>query len=164
MKIARFFMFFVCLVSLFHFSGCQKPGNPDGRLDVSGKITLNGGPFKGASMCTITFTPVDSSDQETLSTTFNADSGKYLLTMQDALKPGKYKVRLYATAVYDRKTKGPVGPATLDSDVYHIVLIPPKFNKDSTIEFEVVSGKKNVFDYDIKDELIFEEADNGDKK
>lgn len=130
--------------------------NPDGRLDVSGKITLNGKSFDGATVSTIAFTSIDSPTNESLMTTFNTKTGHYLLTMQDGLKPGKYRVRLNAIALYDRRTNQPSVPETPDWDIYQVVLIPPEFNKNSTIEFEVVEGKKNVFDFDIKGELVFE--------
>lgn len=158
MKDARFLLLLLGLILLFYFPGCRKVKNPDGRLDVSGKITLNGKSFEGASRSTITFTPLDSPESETLTTTFNTKTGRYLLTRQDGLKPGKYRVRLYAIAQYDRKTNQPISPATLDDDVYQVVLIPKEFNVDSTIEFEVAANKKNVFDYDIKGELIFDDS------
>ena len=40
-----------------------------------------------------------------------------------------------------------------DGQGYMVSLVPPEFNEQSTIEFEVVAGQKNVFDYDIKTEL-----------
>ena len=54
-------------------AGCGKLPNPDGRLDVSGKITLNGGPFEGAEMCSIRFAPCDDNPQNDANfTTFNS--------------------------------------------------------------------------------------------
>jgi hypothetical protein len=138
------------------FSGCKgKPANPDGRMDVSGKITLNGGQFEGAEMCAIAFIPIDDPSLISSSTTFNNKTGKYLLTLQDGLKPGKYKVAITAQAVYDKRTKKPITTETPEGADYRVALVPPEFNKESTIEFEVVKDKNNVFDYDVKTELKF---------
>ncbi|MCL2119006.1 MAG: hypothetical protein FWH27_11325 [Planctomycetaceae bacterium] len=143
-----------CLGVLVCLSGCQrKLHNPDGRMDVSGKITFNGGPFEGAEMCAIAFVPVDEPSLGSSSTTFNSKTGKYLLTFQDGLKPGKYRVSITAQAVYDRKTNKPVTAETLEGQDYRVTLVPPEFNKNSTIEYEVEKGKKNVFDYDVKAEI-----------
>jgi len=148
------FVLTACLFGLF--SGCKgRPANPDGRLDVSGKITLNGGAFVGADMCIIAFIPIDAGDPPSgvSSTMFDPKTGKYLLTLQDGLKPGKYKVAISARGVYDKKTKAPVTPETAEGNEYFVTLVPPEFNKESKIEFEVVKGKKNVFDFDVKAEL-----------
>lgn len=148
----RFLISIIC-IALLTFIGCGKPPNPDGRLDVSGKITLNGGPFPGAEMCGIAMIPLDDKSAGNSSTTFNRETGEYLFTRQDGLKPGKHKVVITAQAVYDRTTKKPVTPETKEGDDYRINLVPEEFNKNSTIEFEVKSGEKNVFNYDVKTEL-----------
>lgn len=158
MKYKIFFtLSILCCVSLC-LSGCGKPGNPDGRLDVSGKITLNGGSFEGAEICTIKMIPLeDNSSLDSPSTTFNSKNGSYLFTMQDGLKPGKYKVSIMASALYDKKTKKPVTPQTGELDEYRVQLVPPEFNKNTTLEFEVVKGQKNVFDYDVAGQLNFDQ-------
>jgi hypothetical protein len=147
----KHFLLLLCLLLLV--SGCGKPPNPDGRLDVSGKITLNGGGFPGAEMCGVGLIPVDDQSLGSSSTTFHRDTGEFLFTRQDGLKPGKYKVVISAQAVFDRKTKQPVTPETMEGDDYKVNLVPAEFNKNSTLEFEVVAGKKNVFNYDVKTEL-----------
>lgn len=157
MKYARISFLLAFFCSLLCFCGCGKPKNPDGRLDVSGKITLNGGPFEGAEVCNITMIPMDDTSTAPSSTTFNSKNGQFLFTMQDGLKPGKHKVSITATALYDKKTKKPVTPETGELNEYRVQLVPPEFNKDSTIEFEVVQGQKNVFDYDIKTDLNFDQ-------
>jgi hypothetical protein len=50
---------------------------------------------------------------------------------------------------YDKKTDKPVTAATLIGDTYMVKVIPDDYNANSKIEFEVVKGKKNVFNYDI---------------
>ena len=154
MKSLRFSILLCCLYALLLLPGCnRKPPNPDGRMDVSGTITLNGGQFEGAEMCAIAFTPIDDPSLGSSSTTFNAKTGKFLLTLQDGLKPGKYRVAITAQAVYDRKTNKPITAETGEGMDYRVTLVPPEFNKESQIEFEVVKDKKNVFEYDVKAEI-----------
>lgn len=158
MKNSRFLLSLLFIVLSLHFSGCQKAENPDGRLDVSGRITLNGGSFKDVDMSSIIFISVDNPEREIHSGRFDSKTGKYLLTRQSGLLPGKYKVRFGASSMYDIKTEKPVTGDTQDGDEYHVQFIPPQFGSESTIEFEVVAGKKNIFDYDIKGDLIFDDS------
>jgi len=130
----------------------------DGRLDVRGTITCNDGPFQGTNLTTIIFEPVGDPSSCSSTAAFDPDTGKYLCTMQDGLKPGKYRVRIVVQTQYDRKTNQPTGPDFEKTDeddwkVNFVPLLPQEFNEKSTLEFEVVDGKKNVFDYDIKAEL-----------
>lgn len=158
MKNARFLLPLLVVVSLLAFSGCRETKNPEGRLDVSGKITLNGGPFKDVDMSSVIFTSVDDPEREIHAARFDGKTGKYLLTKQNGLLPGKYKVRLGASSMYDIKTGEPATGNTRDGDEYHVQLIPPQYGSESTLEFEVVDGKKNVFDCDIKGDLIFDDS------
>ena len=155
---ARFLLSLLFVVLLLHFSGCQKVENPDGRLDVSGRISLNGGPFEGVNMCSIVFTSADNPESEIHSARFDSKTGSYLLTRQNGLLPGKYKVRFGASTMYDIKTGKPATGDTRDGDEYHVQFIPPKYGTESKLEFEVIDGRKNVFDYDIKDDLIFDDS------
>lgn len=148
-----FSIFVLFILFLLFMNGCNKPPNPDGRMDVSGKITFNDGPFIGADMCAIAFTPIDDPSLGSSSIIFNGNTGKYLLTKQDGLKPGRYKVTITAQAVYDKRTHKPITAETLEGDDYRVRLVPPEFNKESKIEFEVVKNKNNVFNYNIKTTL-----------
>lgn len=154
MKLIRFSLLLCCLSMLLCLSGCKGQKNPDGRLDVSGTLTLNGGPFVNVNSSMIIFEPLDDKSLGFSSTPFDASTGKYLCTKQDGLKPGKYRVKIIAQALYDKRTKKPVAPdfgsgqddaSQDDGQGYFVPLIPPEFNEKSTIEFEVESGKKNVF-------------------
>ena len=150
------FILFLC--SLMCLSGCGKPANPEGRLDVSGLITYNGGSFEGATMCTIAFEPLSDKSAGSSSAPI-LESGKFLCTMHDGLKPGKYRVKFYAQALYDKRTKTPIGPdfGNKEGDEayrYIVNFLPPEFNENSTVEFEVVAGKKNVFDYNIETSYV----------
>lgn len=128
-------------------------------MDVSGTLTLNGGPFVSANSTMIIFEPLDDKSAGVSSTPFDANTGKFLCTMQDGLKPGKYRVKIIAQALYDKRTKKPVGPdfgtgqdeaSQDDGQGYFVPLIPPRYNIDSTLEFEAVADKKNVFDFNVE--------------
>ncbi|MGI6402218.1 MAG: hypothetical protein ACOX0A_08960 [Thermoguttaceae bacterium] len=143
-------------------TGC-KPKNPDGRENVSGKITLNGEPFGAKSgIFAIRFDPIG--EDKTAGGHAQVRQGAYLLTGQDGVKPGKYIVRLTGSATFDRTTNDYADAQTTMENEYQVTLVPPEFNTESDIEFEVVAGKKNVFNYDIQTNFSGEEADGGRKK
>jgi len=82
------------------------------------------------------------------------NSGKYFLTGADGVKPGKYIVRITASIDFDLKTGKPADNTIEFGSEIPVDLVPPEFNKGSTIEFEVVKGKNNIFDYDIKTDYV----------
>lgn len=125
------------------FTGCAQP-NPDGREDVSGTITLNGQPLVNGSINFSDKDPAQAGGAGGL-----ISNGKFHLTGEYAIKPGDYKVRLYGAIDYDRSTGEPATNETPIGRLIPIELIPPDFNRNSTIEFTVEKGKKNVFDYDV---------------
>ena len=158
MKLIHFSLL-LCLCSLLCLSGCSKPANPEGRLDVSGTITFNGGPFEGTTVRTIIFESVNDQSLGSTSAPIILETGKFLCTGHDGLKPGKYRVKFYAQALYDKRTKAPIGPdfgndEGDDAFRYSVNFLPPDFNEKSTIEFEVVAGRKNVFDYNIETSYV----------
>ena len=155
MKYIHFLLVLCCVLSCL--SGCSKQRNPEGRLDVSGTITYNGSPFGGVGLYNIAFEPIGDPSSGSTSGIIDPVAGKFLCTMQDGLKPGKYWVKFTAMAQYDKRTNKPVAPDFEEEDLnkqsYFVSLLPPDFNEKNVIEFEVVSGKKNVFDYDIVAEI-----------
>ena len=114
-------------------------------MDVSGTIKLNGQLLTNSG--SIKFEPIGGNPQDGGSGRIN--DSKFLLTGMDGVIPGKYKVKINVEQMYDRKTGEPSTPQTGDFDSYRVYFVPPEFNSQSTIEFEVVRGKRNVFDYDI---------------
>ncbi|MDR3199762.1 MAG: hypothetical protein LBU34_17995 [Planctomycetaceae bacterium] len=126
-------------------SGCQH-NNPDGRENVSGRILLNGQPLEGSAR--IVFDPLDGDSRNGGSGQIL--SGNFFLTQQDGVKPGKYCVRIFATVTYDKTTNAPATKETLDYNEYTMDIIPPEFNVDSSLEFEVIKGKKNIYNYNIE--------------
>ena len=148
----------LCLCSLVGLPGCGKQSNPEGRLDVSGTVTFNGGPFEGAGMYNIAFEPIDDPSSGPTAAYISPSSGKFLCTMHDGLKPGKYRVKFNLLAQYDRRTKKPVAPDFVEEDLnkqsYSVSLLPNDFNETNVVEFEAVKGKKNVFDYNIETSYV----------
>ena len=142
-KFALTLLFVVALLS----AGC-KPKNPDGREDVSGKITLNGKNIpEYTGVCSIQFDP--QGDDKRAGGNGPIFDGEYLLTGNDGVKPGKYTVRILYSVSYDGATGQPATVESGDLNQYLVNYLPPEFNSESQIEFEVVAKKKNVFDYDI---------------
>jgi hypothetical protein len=136
------------VMSIILSSGCgKKNSNPDGREDVRGKITLNGKVIENNA--NIRFVPVNNTDKLS-GGGGQITNGKFHLTGQDGVKPGKYKVQISAYVNYDRKTETPATGKTGDFDFYPVMLIPPEFNTQTTLEYEVVAGKTNVYNYDIQ--------------
>jgi hypothetical protein len=139
---------FVVFLSLI--SGCGQE-NPDGRETITGTITLNGFPLTCSGGARIAFLPADGGTGGRPGGAGSINNGKFSLTLQDAVKPGKYIVRIEATDLYNGQTgKSAAEEAIPEMMEVQVSILPPEFNKDSKIEFEVVRGKTNVFDYDIK--------------
>ena len=134
------------MVALFFVVGCKKNTNPDGRMDVSGKIMMNGAPIRGSA--TIRFDAVGNSKLDGGSGRIDAN-GNYLLTGQDAVKPGKYIVRITSVDTFDKETDTWRTAETPEGREYAVRVVPREFNDESKIEFEVVAEKKNVFKYEF---------------
>ena len=156
----QFVLVVVISLSLLTTGGCSGPSNPDGRENVSGTISLNGAPLTG--MSGIVFSPTvkgsDGGGQGQIST------GKYALTGADGVKPGNYTVRITSSIDFDIKTGKPADNTIQFGSEVPVDVLPPKFNKQSTIEFEVVARKNNVFNYNIKTDYVPEMPKNAKTK
>lgn len=135
---------FLCLVVVFPLAGCRKQQNPDGRQDVTGKITLNGKPLKNG---TINFS--DKSPENAGGAGGLISQGSFTLTGEYGIKPGTYSVKIYAARDYDRATGEVATDQTPMGNLVPIDIIPAEFNKKSQMTFTVEEGKKNVFNLDI---------------
>lgn len=105
--------------------------------EVSGTVTLDGRPARGVQLV---FEPLDRSRPRAFARTKN--DGSFHLGRQgpgdrDGAAAGKYRVKLLS----DREGEGEDGTA---------LAIPPEYNTQTTLEFEVVPGRANIFDIDIK--------------
>jgi len=137
-------------ISLILIGGCSGSRNPDGRENVSGMITINGKPLMG--MSGILFSPIEKGSDGLGQGQINA--GKYALTGANGVKPGKYIVRITSSIDFDKKTGKPADNTIQFGSEVPVDVVPAEFNRESTIEFEVVANKDNVFNYDIKTDYV----------
>ncbi|MDR3196717.1 MAG: hypothetical protein LBU34_02510 [Planctomycetaceae bacterium] len=131
-----------CLV----VTGCFKPANPEGRVDVSGTLTLNGQAITDGAW-SIFLKSDENHDDGGGGPVYE---GKFYLTGRNAPKPGKYRVCLTGTRYIDEKTGEAVSARTNPEDIVTLKMLPDEFFKDSKIEFDVVEKKKNVFNCNIE--------------
>lgn len=118
-------------------------GGPYRVAPVSGRITLNGEPLDHAA---ITFQPVarkDDTDPGPGSGAFTNAQGRYRLVLVgreiDGAIVGKHKVRVTLTddaVVVDRANK-------------RIEELPEKYNKQTTLEFDVPPNGSSSADFDL---------------
>ena len=101
--------------------------------EVAGTVTVDGKPAAGVQLV---FDPVEASRPRAFARTDS--DGRFRLGRQgpgdrSGAAAGKYLVRVMS-----------------DSDGEEGVVIPPQYNVRSTLEFEVVPGKENIFEIDIE--------------
>jgi len=137
----HFLLILLCLV----VSGCGKPANPDGRVDVRGTLTLNGQPIRDGAWSIF----LKSDENHDNGGGGPIYEGKFHLTGRNAPKPGKYRVCLTGTRYIDKKTNEPVSAQTNPADIVTLKMLPDEFFTKSNIEFEVTKGRKNIFNYDV---------------
>jgi ppGpp synthetase/RelA/SpoT-type nucleotidyltranferase len=71
------------------------------------------------------------------------------MTGNTAPKSGKYIVRITGLDYYDKRTNTRRTAEITEADEMIMQVIPNEFNVNSNIEFEVVKGKRNIFNYDV---------------
>src|SRR5262245_26249557 len=114
----------------------------DGRVAVSGNVTLEGAPLNDG---TITFEPIDGQG----STSGAAiENGEYAIDRKVGLKPGKYRVMITAgdgkTRADDEEAGGPGG-----ANIVSVDRIPPEYNERTQQQIEVKAEGPNKFDFAI---------------
>ena len=127
------------LVLSLLFSGC---GPKSDRMEVSGRVTLDGEPLDSAS---IRFT--------SLGGKLNAagaliQDGAYLIPQEKGLPPGTYHLEISAAdndapPVMYHDASGKPGTLTQPER------IPPEYNLESQQKVEVTADGENKFDFDI---------------
>ena len=134
-----------CFVFLFVLvvAGCQKTG-PDGRLPVSGTVSVNGTPIESGA---ISFEPLGTPAIKTPSGGAILD-GKYAVPMAQGLVPGEYVVRIYGYKEAGVDESHPLKPLIRDP------IVPDKYGTFSELKATVAAGETK-FDFDLK----VEEAD-----
>lgn len=117
-------------------------GCGEGRSVVKGRITFDG---KAIEKGAISFEPADGQGQTSGAEIKN---GNYELTGRATLSPGMKIVRIRASRKTGRKVPIMPGSSQLMDEVQEF--IPINFNTKSTLKREVVAGKINEFDFDLK--------------
>ncbi|MDR1289885.1 MAG: hypothetical protein LBK06_01640 [Planctomycetaceae bacterium] len=144
MKIKYYIVLSVCF--LLTISGCGGNKNPDGRVDVTGTISLNG-KLMDEIAGVVVFDSVNG--EPTNSGSAPILKGRFHMTGNAAPKPGKFIVRITGLDYYDKRTNARRTAETTGSDEMIMQVIPNEFNVNSNIEFEVVKGKRNIFNYNV---------------
>jgi hypothetical protein len=120
--------------------GCSDPH--DGRLEVTGLVTLLGQPLKDGS---ISFEPLEG--QGTQSGAPITD-GKYTVPRKSGLKPGKYLVRITAgdgRTVANEEAAAPGG----STNIVSVDQIPDDWNSQSKQVHVVKANVVNTLDFAI---------------
>jgi hypothetical protein len=125
-----------CVIVL---AGCG--GNTGGRLAVSGRVNFKGAPLANG---VIELVSQDGSQQSGATIT----KGDFSVPANKGLPPGKYIVRISAAEESGAAPAGPPGPEGMTQKTKN--LIPAEYNVNSTKTVEVVSGKRNHFEFDLK--------------
>jgi hypothetical protein len=76
-------------------------------------------------------------------------NGKYSIPAENGLDPGTYTVRIYSAHYVDNtanpgKRRGPILRETIEE-------LPACFNEETTLQAEIVGGRRNRFDFDLKE-------------
>lgn len=125
---------------------CEGCGGYDsqGRLPVTGRVTLNGIPLERGS---IRFEPQDG--QQSIVSGAMIVEGQYTIPGETGLPPGKYLVRIHASDSGRRHSSSSADAPGPDAfRVSSTELIPPEFNTKSEQIVEVRTGR-NDFKFDI---------------
>ena len=123
---------------LLAVAGCD---SGDGRLEVSGTVTLDGEPLPSGS---ISFRPM----QGTHGPTGGGEivDGRFSIRSDKGVMPGSYRVEISAT----RKTGKKVMDTILQTEVDEIVqYLPDKYNKDSELVRELTEAGPNELTFEL---------------
>jgi hypothetical protein len=120
-------------LSMMVCSGCGESG-PE-VASVEGTVKLDGQPLPDA---TVMFIPENGRPAAAMTDA----GGHYVLTFTEGRKgamPGKHKVRITTFREADESEEIEGQPEK----------VPMKYNAQTTLEFEVEAGKKNIADFDL---------------
>lgn len=120
-------------------AGCG--GTDDGRRGVSGAITFQGQPLDRGN---IMFVSADGSLSQTGAA---ITAGRYQISRQQGLLPGRYKVAISsADGDVPANPDTPPGPS---GNFTSVDRIPAEYNVESKLEVDVKDVAENVFDFTI---------------
>ena len=133
------------LLAIALIAGCSD--SYDGRMEVSGKVSLKGQPAPDGAI--VMFEALDNQDT---GGNVTCTGGEYLLPRPVGLKPGRYLVRITAgdgrTPVNPTDPNAPPGP-TGGSNIVSKDLFPPDWNVNSKNEITVTADGPNKFNFDV---------------
>ena len=123
-------------------AGCG--GGADGRLPVSGSVTMNGAPLHDA---TIEFVPQSSGSSSFAGATIL--DGQYSISANRGLVPGEYKVviSMGGSTPEPPMDEPPGDPAEFPPAPE---LIPARYSSESTLTAKVEANGDNTFDFDLQ--------------
>lgn len=136
-----FLTYLFCCSLVFGFSGCGKQQSTVERIQVEGKVTLDGNPIeKGV----ITFIPAGKG------ATAGAEikSGQFKIPQDQGPSPGEYRVEIDSSV--------PTGKKILDTDGETMVDefkngVPPRFNRQTELTVTLKNGEnQQLFDLETK--------------
>jgi hypothetical protein len=137
----RAFVFGILLgvIALGATGGC---GDPLNRQEVTGDVTLKGQPIEDG---VINFAPVDGQGTGDGAQILK---GKYKISREKGLSPGKYRVSIWAgNGLSGEGDASPDAPKAGFRPAKERV--PPEYNDHSQVFRDVVKGGQNKFDFNI---------------
>jgi hypothetical protein len=126
----------VVILGLLLAAGCGKPSN--GRLAISGNVTLDGAPLDQG---VITFTHVDRKLPSSGGMIIN---GEYQIPDGKGLLPGTYNVTI--DSADENNEGGNAGPYTM---VIPRSKIPAQYNTETILKADVTSDGDNFFVFEL---------------
>lgn len=123
-------------------SGCG--GNPLGRMNVSGEVTLDSKPLPQGL---IQFEPTERGEGKVGSGTSIKD-GKYSIPSLKGLPPGEYRIRIHSSVVISQSQEGDI--VGTGYDVVAREIIPPAYNVDSKLIASVSDSEPNTFNFKLQ--------------
>ena len=133
----RFALFVASLVVV---AGCA-PGNPQGRLPISGEVTFNGEPLEIGN---ISFTAQESGGVRSGAI---IRDGQYEIEKLKGLPPGEYLVRIHSAVDAGPPDEPPPPGPTQDRPGEDI--IPARYNIDSELTIEVKPDEERPFNFTL---------------
>lgn len=125
------------LVTLVLVVGC---GDPNGRQQVTGSVTLDGQPLPDGE---VSLRPFDTGP----SAAGQIIDGKFVLNSDKGPPPGKYIVKIESMKQTGNRVKLPGTNLQVD-EIKQIV--PEQYNEESQLVIEVTGGGQNHFDLELK--------------
>ena len=122
--------------------GCG-PGNPLGRLPISGQVTLDGEPLNDGA---IQFAPAENDRPGSGAPILN---GRFSIDELHGLPPGQYRVMIFSPDSAQPDPMEPAGGAAGDFIPPSTERIPVRYNIDTTLEIEVIEDGPNDFEFTL---------------